>query len=394
MDENIKLFVQELDKFEETYEIGRWQLRVKSYLDEVFGHEIANKFQSLNTSDNPWDGSASQQGFLEALLSKKSPAKVSEGPTTMKRIDRIKLIDRIGRELQSSMTYPDIKVYLSGLGVDTDIPTTDNGGSKWVYVKDLLANESEETVFRIADELEIDHGYRHQTAVEIPDSKFWHPNHFRLFLCHLSTFKEKTAQLQKTLEEYGISSFVAHEDIEPTTEWQDEIEKALFSMDALAAILTPKFNESKWTGQEVGVAVGRGSLIIPIRKGMDPYGFIGKYQGMQGDGKTIKQVAERVFRILSNHPKTNEKLAGDLIHQITLANNVEDATKKLNLLRSFETLPQKHLEKIRENCIGNKIIIDSKEFVDLLNEMLGEREMDPLVLSQSYDASFDDDIPF
>ena len=53
-------------------------------------------------------------------------------------------------------------------------------------------------------------------------------------------------------------------------------------MDALAAILTPGFNESKWTDQEVGVAVGRGSLIIPIRKGMNPYGFIGKYQGMQG----------------------------------------------------------------------------------------------------------------
>jgi hypothetical protein len=43
---------------------------------------------------------------------------------------------------------------------------------------------------------------------------------------------------------------------------------------------------------------------------MDPYGFIGKYQGMQGDGKTIRQVAERVFRILSNHPKTKEKLCG------------------------------------------------------------------------------------
>lgn len=394
MDENLKIFVQELEKYEEAYEIERWQLRVKSYLDEVFGHEVANKFQNLNTSDNPWDGSAIQRGYLEALLSKKRPTKMSEGPMTMKRIDKIKLVDRIGRELQSSMTYADIKVYLSGFGVDTDIPTTDNGGSKWVYVKDLLANESEDTIFRIADELEIDHGYRYQTAVEIPDSKFWHPNHFRLFLCHLSTFKVKTAQLQKTLEEYGISSFVAHEDIEPTTEWQDEIEKALFSMDALAAILTPKFNDSKWTDQEVGVAVGRGSLIIPIRKGMDPYGFIGKYQGMQGDGKTIRQVADRVFRILSNHPKTKEKLAGDLVHQITLANDAEDAVKKLNLLRSFEALPQKHLEKIRENIMGNKNIIASKEFVDLLNEMLGEREMDPLILAESYDSSFDDDIPF
>lgn len=52
-------------------------------------------------------------------------------------------------------------------------------------------------------------------------------------------------------------------------EWQDEIEKALFAMDALAVILTPKFNGSKWTDQEVGVAVGRAVLIIPIGKGND-----------------------------------------------------------------------------------------------------------------------------
>ena len=394
MDKNINVFVKELEKCDETNEIERWQLRVTSYLDETFGYEIANKFKSLNTNDNPWDGSARQRGYLEALLAKKKSSSVSGIPMTMKRIDRIKLVDRIGRELQSTMTYSDIKVYLSEFGVDTDISTTDNGGSKWVYVKDFLANESENTIFKIADELEIDHGYTYQTAVEIPDSKFWQPNHFRLFLSHLSTFKVKTAQLQNTLKEYGISSFVAHEDIEPTKEWQDEIEKALFSMDALAVIFTPKFNESKWTDQEVGVAVGRGVLIIPIRKGMDPYGFIGKYQGMQGEGKTIKQVANSVFRILSNNPKTKEKIAGALVDQITLANDAEDAAGKLTLLRNFEALPQKHLEKIRENCKENKIIIGSTEFVELLNEILEEREIDPLIFAVTHDSSFDDDIPF
>jgi len=73
MDENIKIFIQELAKCEETYEIERWQLRVMTYLDEAFGNEMANKFQSLNINDNPWDGSARQRGYLEALVAKKSP---------------------------------------------------------------------------------------------------------------------------------------------------------------------------------------------------------------------------------------------------------------------------------------------------------------------------------
>lgn len=71
MDENIKLFIQELSECEETYALERWQLRVKTYLDEAFGHEMANKFQSFNTNDNRWDGSARQLGYLEALLAKK-----------------------------------------------------------------------------------------------------------------------------------------------------------------------------------------------------------------------------------------------------------------------------------------------------------------------------------
>mgnify|MGYP006387438097 FL=1 len=74
MDENIKVFIQQLEECEETYQIERWQLRVLTYLDEVFGNEIANKFQSLNISDNPWDGSARQRGYLEALLDKKRPS--------------------------------------------------------------------------------------------------------------------------------------------------------------------------------------------------------------------------------------------------------------------------------------------------------------------------------
>ena len=71
MDENIKIFIQELVKCEEIYEIKRWQLRVQTYLIEAFGDEMANKFQSLNIDDNPWDGSARQRGYLEALVAKK-----------------------------------------------------------------------------------------------------------------------------------------------------------------------------------------------------------------------------------------------------------------------------------------------------------------------------------
>ena len=311
----------------------------------------------------------------------------------MKRIERLDLIDRIGRELQSRMSYSDIKVYLSGFDVDTNKETS-NVNSKWVYTKELLADASDKIILKLADELEIEHGFVAQRENDLGDSKFWITGHFRLFLSHLSSFKIKTAQLQKALRGYGISAFVAHEDIEPTKEWQNEIEKALFSMDALAAILTPGFKESNWTDQEVGVAIGRDVLIVSIRKGLDPYGFIAKFQAMQGEGKTIGEVADYLFQVLANHPKTKSRMADALVEQILVSNDDSDAIVKLRLLQKIGSLPEKHLEKLRENALENKKLSMSENFITTVNEFLKERGLSVLKMQQETVEVFDDDIPF
>jgi hypothetical protein len=40
----------------------------------------------------------------------------------MKQIERLSLIDKIGRELQSRMTYTDIDAYLKGFGETFNVP--------------------------------------------------------------------------------------------------------------------------------------------------------------------------------------------------------------------------------------------------------------------------------
>lgn len=312
----------------------------------------------------------------------------------MKYLDRIDLIDRVARKLQSIMTYTEITNFLTVFGVDTKKETTDNGGSKWVFVKELLATEHDNLILKIADELDIEHEYSSSSRITSSDSRFWQTNYFRLFISHLSEHKVKQSQLKKVLKEYGISAFVAHADIEPTKEWMNEIETALFSMDALVAVLTPGFDKSKWTDQEVGVAIGRDILIIPIQKGMDPYGFIGRYQGLQGDGKTIGQVAKALYEILANHSKTKDLMANALVNQVVLSNEPSEAMKKLDLLRSVEALPIKHLEKIRDESKSNITLMESSEFVNQLNKVLTERNLDKVVPERTFDVMFDDDIPF
>jgi hypothetical protein len=107
-------------------------------------------------------------------------------------------------------------------------------------------------------------------------------------------------------------------------------------MDALAAILTPQFNESKWTDQEVGIAMGRNVLIIPIRKEMDPYGFFGKYQGLQGQGKTISEVARGIYNILITNPRTKEKMYSSLVDMFLFSKTINEAQNNLQLIEEIK----------------------------------------------------------
>ncbi len=130
-----------------------------------------------------------------------------------------------------------------------------------------------------------------------PDAtkRIWGDEGFRVFLSHKSEVKKETSDLKDRLRLFGISCFVAHEDIHPTKAWQDEIENALASTDGFVALMTANFHDSDWTDQEVGFAFARGVPIVAVRLGKDPYGFIGKFQGLSSTWLTA---AEDIVKIL------------------------------------------------------------------------------------------------
>ena len=130
--------------------------------------------------------------------------------------------------------------------------------------------------------------------------RIWNDKGFRVFLSHKTEVKKETAQLKNQLGLFGISCFVAHEDIHPTKIWQDEIENALASMDGFVALLTADFHNSDWTDQEVGFALARGVPIIAVRLGKDPYGFIGKFQALSSSWNSA---AEEIVKILIKNEK-------------------------------------------------------------------------------------------
>ena len=223
----------------------------------------------------------------------------------MRISDKLALIDKIGRELQSRFSYSDIDVFLAEFGVTA--PNSVTANSKWVYSKTALQGQSEETILRIARELELTHGT--SAIADLTPPRNWKQTSlFRLFISHISEDKVKATRLKECLAPYGIAGFVAHEDIHPTLEWQDEIMRGLNTMDAMVAIHTRGFSQSTYTQQEVGFALGRGVKVISFEMGEQPTGFISRRQSLPRRSRTAEEIAEEINRLLLEDSRTGEKL--------------------------------------------------------------------------------------
>jgi TIR domain len=133
-----------------------------------------------------------------------------------------------------------------------------------------------------------------------PDNlSIWRPGLVRLFISHRDSHKRQATSLADALEPLGISSFVAHETIEPTKEWRREIMNGLETMEIMLVFLTDDFQESPWTNQEVGFALGRGIPIVSLKMAIrDPPGFISHEQALRGHIDNPADSAVRLQKLL------------------------------------------------------------------------------------------------
>jgi hypothetical protein len=223
----------------------------------------------------------------------------------MRAADRISLIDKLGRALQARFGYGEIDIFLSHYKVAK--PQSVSTNSKWVYSKEALRDVDEAILLKMAEELDVALPTASGIVVRAPRN--WsNTSDLKMFISHLSDHRDKATRLKDCLVPYSINGFVAHEDIEPTLEWQAEIERALHSMDAFVAIHTRGFSRSVWTQQEIGFACARGVKIISLKMGEDPTGFISKQQALARRDRSAEQIAAEIDSILAGDERTSAKL--------------------------------------------------------------------------------------
>ena len=163
------------------------------------------------------------------------------------------------------------------------------------------------------------------------------PSMISLFISHRNEHKKKANCLARALEEYGISSFVAHDTIKPMKDWYDEILKTLETMEIMIAMVTDNFHESEWTNQEIGYALGRGVPIIPLKiEKKAPKGLIGYIQACKVnlDQSNIDKEAKEIFKFI-REKMDPRRLKSVLINKFIEANSFNDAKKQFSPLARF-----------------------------------------------------------
>jgi hypothetical protein len=235
-------------------------------------------------------------------------------------------------------------LYLSTVNQKAELQSQIREGLNKIH--DIQNEYIEEVFFEM--EVTDDHDWRKESDLlitnkrAIPPSvtkRIWDNDCFRVFLSHKAEVKKETAALKDKLKLYGISCFVAHEDIHPTKEWQNEIENALHTMDSFVALLTEGFHDSLWTDQEVGFAFGRGVPIISVKLGKDPYGFIGKFQALSCTWKTASTEISKI--LIKKEPMLNA-----YIKAVQNCQGYDNGNKLSELLPFIDRLSDNQIEKL------------------------------------------------
>lgn len=243
-----------------------------------------------------------------------------------------------------------------------------------------------------------------RTQVNADTLSFWRSGEIRMFISHRDGHKKKAFELQKAMDAYGISSFVAHETIKPTKEWAREIMSGLETMEIMLVFLTDDFAESVYTNQEVGFALGRSIPIIALKlETKDPPGFISSRQALRGSIANPAAAALELWKLVADQLGMHSRIQASAISAFTKAQSFNDAKEKFETMRSIvEKLTETQISTISQayqdnsQLYGAGYLSGSRRLLNFLEKTTGRTyKIEARVIKEVKPKSaLDDDIPF
>lgn len=220
-----------------------------------------------------------------------------------------------------------------------------------------------------------------QTIINPDKLNIWEPGYIRLFISHRDEFKKEASELAELLEGYGITSFVAHDNIEPMDKWKVTIRSALNSMEIMLVFITDDFFKSCWTNQEIGVALQSGVPIISLKLQSEaPQGFIDDIQAITSSLDSPKNSLDQIYRTLKNKLGKEERIRKSIVQTFIKSPNFNETQTRFGRLQSLETITDVDIQQIIEGYSQNNQLYEclylhnekNQRLIDFLKNRTGK----------------------
>jgi hypothetical protein len=159
-------------------------------------------------------------------------------------------------------------------------------------------------------------------------------------------------------------------------------------MHVLAALITPEFHASPWTDQEVGWALGRGVLVLPVRLGVNPYGFTGKIQGISGDLEKPKTLAKSIFKTLLANQQTHGEMRRGFVTALCDSGSYIQSIMLRDYIPEIPDFTDEEKAAMREACEKNDQLSNAHKVRETIYKTFGK----PIKPADGPPES--DDVPF
>lgn len=189
-----------------------------------------------------------------------------------------------------------------------------------------------------------------------PDSlPIWKRGLVRVFISHRDGRKADAHTLAEALEPFGFTSFVAHDTIPANEEWRRVIVGGLETMEVMLAFLTDDFEESIWTMQEVGYALGKGVPCVSLKlERRDPPGFISHTQALRGSLTDLHTAARKLAPLLAKALGQQDRLQAALVASFAASPNWTETRSRFDRMAEVvERLTDQELQLIIESYRKN-----------------------------------------
>jgi hypothetical protein len=102
--------------------------------------------------------------------------------------------------------------------------------------------------------------------------------------------------------------------------------------------------------------MGRSVPTFTVRLGQDPYGFIGRFQAFNGNGKTVSLLARELFDAYRKNKQTHRRMSEVLIGIFEESGSFAEAKEHVGYLEELEVWEPSFSTRIRSASKNNSQI--------------------------------------